>query len=52
MDRIAALPKVELHLHIEGTLEPERIADLAARHGIEVPFGSLAALRSPTSSRT
>ncbi|OZB89167.1 MAG: adenosine deaminase [Microbacterium sp. 14-71-5] len=46
MDRIAALPKVELHLHIEGTLEPELIADLAARHGIEVPFGSLAALRS------
>ncbi|MBN9326587.1 MAG: adenosine deaminase [Cellulomonas sp. 73-145] len=46
MDRIAALPKVELHLHIEGTLEPELIADLAARHGIEVPFGSLAELRS------
>lgn len=46
MDRIAALPKVELHLHIEGTLEPELIADLAARHGIDVPFGSLAALRS------
>lgn len=46
MDRIAALPKVELHLHIEGTLEPELIADLAARHGIAVPFGSLAALRS------
>jgi adenosine deaminase len=33
------LPKAELHLHIEGTLEPELMLELADRNGIEVPFG-------------
>lgn len=46
MDRIAALPKVELHLHIEGTLEPELIVDLAARNHVELPWASLAELRA------
>ena len=39
------LPKAELHLHIEGTLEPELILELAARNGITLPFPSLEALR-------
>jgi adenosine deaminase len=43
---IAALPKVELHLHIEGTLEPELIFDLAARHGQSLPDASPADLRA------
>ena len=46
MTDIAALPKVELHLHIEGTLEPELIVDLAARHDLNLPYASLADLRA------
>jgi adenine deaminase len=34
---IRAAPKVELHLHIEGTLEPELLMQLADRHGINLP---------------
>ncbi len=44
-DFIRGLPKAELHLHIEGTLEPEMVFELAAKHGIEVPYASVAALR-------
>lgn len=46
MTDITALPKVELHLHIEGTLEPELIFDLAARHHLTLPCKSLADLRA------
>ncbi|MEF2975889.1 adenosine deaminase [Subtercola sp. YIM 133946] len=35
------LPKAELHLHIEGTLEPEMVFALAERNGIELPFESV-----------
>jgi hypothetical protein len=42
---IAALPKVELHLHIEGTLEPEMVLAKAARHGVDLRWGSVEALR-------
>jgi adenosine deaminase len=38
-------PKVELHLHIEGTLEPELIFALAARNGITLPYADLEELR-------
>ncbi|MDL4772584.1 adenosine deaminase [Actinomadura xylanilytica] len=37
---IAGLPKCELHLHIEGTLEPELKFELARRNGIELPYRS------------
>lgn len=37
---IAGLPKCELHLHIEGTLEPELKFELARRNGIELPYAT------------
>jgi adenine deaminase len=43
---IRRLPKVELHLHIEGTLEPEMMFSLAAKHGIALPFHSVDAVRA------
>jgi adenosine deaminase len=43
---IRAVPKVELHLHIEGTLEPEMVFQLAARHGVSLPYASVDALRA------
>ncbi|WNC70272.1 adenosine deaminase [Thalassotalea nanhaiensis] len=37
---IYGLPKVELHLHIEGTLEPELMFELAKRNKVEIPYNS------------
>lgn len=42
---IQFLPKVELHLHIEGTLEPELMFKLALRNQINLPFKSCEAVR-------
>ena len=37
---VRGLPKAELHVHIEGTLEPELMFELAARNGVELPFAT------------
>lgn len=39
------IPKAELHLHIEGTLEPELAFALAARNGVELPYADTEELR-------
>lgn len=43
---LAQLPKAELHLHIEGTLEPELLFELAARNGVELPWPDVEAVRA------
>jgi len=43
---IEALPKTELHLHIEGTLEPELLFALAQRNKVALPYASVEALRA------
>lgn len=43
---VRAMPKVELHLHIEGTLEPETLFALAERNRVALPWSDLEALRA------
>lgn len=43
---IRALPKVELHLHIEGSLEPELMFELARRNRVDIPFASADEVRA------
>lgn len=43
---LAALPKAELHLHIEGTLEPEMAFRMAARNGVVLPYADVEELRA------
>ena len=38
---IKGLPKVELHLHIEGSFEPDLMFEIAKRNNIEIPFSSI-----------
>ena len=42
---ITRLPKAELHLHIEGTLEPEMAFRLAAKYGVVLPYASVEQMR-------
>jgi adenosine deaminase len=42
---IAHLPKAELHVHLEGTLEPEMLLRLAARNGVHLPWSTIDDLR-------
>ena len=43
---LCAMPKAELHIHIEGSLEPELIFELARRNGVALPYASVEALRA------
>lgn len=43
---ISTLPKVELHLHIEGTLEPELMMQLAKKNAVELPYENIEQVRS------
>ncbi len=43
---VRGLPKAELHLHIEGTLEPELMFALAQKNGVELPFESVEEVRA------
>ncbi len=43
---LLSLPKAELHLHIEGTLEPDLVFELAGRNGVALPYSSVDELAS------
>jgi adenosine deaminase len=43
---LKGLPKAELHLHIEGSLEPELMFALAQRNGLKLPYGSVEEIRA------
>jgi adenosine deaminase len=46
VELLQRMPKAELHVHIEGTLEPELIFRLAKRNGVQLPYADEAALRA------
>ena len=46
MDWIKQIPKAELHLHIEGTLEPELMFAIAQRNHVEIPYSSVEEVRN------
>ena len=41
LEFIKKTPKAELHLHIEGTLEPEHMFSLAKRNNVKIPFKNI-----------
>ena len=45
-DFINKSPKTELHLHIEGSLEPELMFKLSKRNKVEIPFNNVNEIRS------
>lgn len=45
-DFIAGIPKAELHVHIEGTFEPELMFSIAERNNIEIPYASVEEVRA------
>jgi Adenosine deaminase len=46
VDLARVLPKAELHVHVEGTLEPELLVRLARRNGVTLPSNDPAELRA------
>ena len=45
---IKKVPKTELHLHIEGTLEPNQMFELAKRNNISIPFQNIQEVKAAT----
>jgi adenine deaminase len=45
-DVLRAMPKTELHMHIEGSLEPELIFQMAKRNQVQIPYSSVEVLRA------
>ncbi|HEX3053280.1 MAG TPA: adenosine deaminase [Aggregatilineaceae bacterium] len=43
---IQAMPKVELHVHLEGTVQPATLLELATKNGVSLPAADVAGLRS------
>ncbi len=43
---VVSLPKAELHVHLEGTLEPELMFDIGTRNGVTLPYADAAAARA------
>ena len=46
IELIKKIPKAELHLHIEGTLEPDLLFKLAQRNDIRIPFANVNEVKS------
>lgn len=43
---VQAMPKAELHMHLEGSIEPELMFELGARNGVALPYRSVDELRA------